>query len=141
MPVIDFNATMCKHCYKCVRNCDVKAIMVRDGRAIIMPNRCVVCGQCVRCCPQSAKVSSSELELVKSFMADGHRVIVSLSSSFMSLFPSVRPGQMKGALLEAGLFRREGCLRGRGTGDGGVHKAFKRGKDGEHHHLPLPQHQ
>ena len=48
MPVIDFNATMCKHCYKCVRNCDVKAIMVRDGRAIIMPNRCVVCGQCVR---------------------------------------------------------------------------------------------
>ena len=125
MPVIDFNATMCKHCYKCVRNCDVKAIMVRDGRAIIMPNRCVVCGQCVRCCPQSAKVSSSELELVKSFMADGHRVIVSLSSSFMSLFPSVR----------------EGCLRGRGAGDGGVHKAFKRGKDGEHHHLPLPQHQ
>ena len=102
MPVIDFNATMCKHCYKCVRNCDVKAIMVRDGRAIIMPNRCVVCGQCVRCCPQSAKVSSSELELVKSFMADGHRVIVSLSSSFMSLFPSVRPGQMKGALLEVG---------------------------------------
>ena len=102
MPVIDFNATMCKHCYKCVRNCDVKAIMVRDGRAIIMPNRCVVCGQCVRCCPQSAKVSSSELELVKSFMADGHRVIVSLSSSFMSLFPSVRPGQMKGALLELG---------------------------------------
>ena len=35
-------------------------------------------------------------------MADGHRVIVSLSSSFMSLFPSVRPGQMKGALLELG---------------------------------------
>lgn len=104
MPVIDFNATMCKHCYKCVRNCDVKAIMVRDGRAIIMPNRCVLCGQCLRCCPQSAKVSSSELQLVKDFLAAGDRVVISLSSSFMTLFSCDEPGRMKGALLKLGCF-------------------------------------
>ena len=39
MPIIDFKATMCKHCYKCVRGCEVKSIMIRDGHAYIMPNR------------------------------------------------------------------------------------------------------
>ena len=32
MAIIDFKATKCRHCYKCVRNCEVKAIMVKDGR-------------------------------------------------------------------------------------------------------------
>ena len=41
--IIDFKATKCRHCYKCVRNCEVKAIMVKDGRAEIMPENCVLC--------------------------------------------------------------------------------------------------
>ena len=28
MEIIDFKATKCKHCYKCVRYCEVKAIDV-----------------------------------------------------------------------------------------------------------------
>lgn len=32
MAIIDFKATKCRHCYKCVRNCEVKAIMVKDGQ-------------------------------------------------------------------------------------------------------------
>ncbi len=39
MGIIDFKATKCKHCYKCVRNCEVKAIMVKDGRAEIMEDK------------------------------------------------------------------------------------------------------
>ena len=42
MAIIDFKATKCRHCYKCVRNCEVKAIMVKDGRAEIMPDNCVL---------------------------------------------------------------------------------------------------
>ena len=53
MPIIDFKATMCKHCYKCVRGCEVKSIMIRDGHAYIMPNRCILCGQCLLNSPQS----------------------------------------------------------------------------------------
>ena len=52
--IIDFKATKCRHCYKCVRNCEVKAIMVKDGRAEIMPENCVLCGRCLQICPQSA---------------------------------------------------------------------------------------
>ena len=30
MQVIDFKDAKCRHCYKCVRHCAVKAICVRD---------------------------------------------------------------------------------------------------------------
>ena len=36
MRIIDFNSTKCRHCYKCVRNCEIKAISVLGGRAEIM---------------------------------------------------------------------------------------------------------
>ena len=55
MAIIDFKATKCKHCYKCVRNCEVKAIMIKDERAEIMPDKCILCGKCMQVCPQSAK--------------------------------------------------------------------------------------
>jgi len=60
MAIIDFKATKCKHCYKCVRNCEVKAIMIKDGRAEIMPEKCILCGTCLQICPQSAKKLVSE---------------------------------------------------------------------------------
>ena len=31
MKVIDFHDANCKHCYKCVRNCRVKAISVKNN--------------------------------------------------------------------------------------------------------------
>ena len=65
MAIIDFKATKCRHCYKCVRNCEVKAIMVKDGRAEIMPDNCILCGRCLQICPQSAKTLISDLGLVK----------------------------------------------------------------------------
>ena len=71
MPIIDFKAAMCKHCYKCVRGCEVKSIMIRDGHAYIMPNRCILCGQCLLICPQSAKKVPSELTRVKKFIESG----------------------------------------------------------------------
>ena len=46
MEIIDFKATKCKHCYKCVRYCGVKAIQVKDERAVIMPDKCILCGHC-----------------------------------------------------------------------------------------------
>lgn len=75
MPIIDFKATMCKHCYKCVRGCEVKSIMIRDGHAYIMPNRCILCGQCLLNCPQSAKRVPSELSKVKKLIGAAHRLL------------------------------------------------------------------
>lgn len=102
MPIIDFKAAMCKHCYKCVRSCEVKSIMIRDGHAYIMPNRCILCGQCLVNCPQSAKKVQSELGKVKEFIASGVPVIASLSSAYIGVLPYRERGQVKAALKKLG---------------------------------------
>ena len=102
MPIIDFKATMCKHCYKCVRGCEVKSIMIRDGRAYIMPNRCILCGQCLLNCPQSAKTVQSGLEKVRDMIAQGQKVIASISSSYIGVLPFRERGQVKTALKKLG---------------------------------------
>ena len=102
MPIIDFKAAMCKHCYKCVRGCEVKSIMIRNGHAYIMPNRCILCGQCLLNCPQSAKRVSGGLSKVKEFLKGGAPVVLSLSSAYIGLFPYKSRGQVKAALKKLG---------------------------------------
>ena len=100
--IIDFKATKCRHCYKCVRNCEVKAIMVKNGRAEIMPENCVLCGRCLQICPQSAKTLISDLGKVRSFLARGEKVVISLAPAYMGLLKYHTIGQVRSALLKLG---------------------------------------
>ena len=100
--IIDFKATKCKHCYKCIRNCDVKAIMIKDQRAVIMPDKCVLCGHCLQICPQSAKTLVSDLEIVKGYIRDGIPTVISLAPSYMGLLKYKTIGQVRAALLQLG---------------------------------------
>ena len=50
MKVIDFKDAKCRHCYKCVRYCEVKAISVQNEQAHIMEDHCIHCGQCLEVC-------------------------------------------------------------------------------------------
>lgn len=102
MAIIDFKATKCRHCYKCVRYCEVKAIMVKDGRAEIMPDNCILCGRCLQICPQSAKTLVSDLSIVKHMIATGQRVILSIAPSYMGLLKYHTIGQVRAALLQLG---------------------------------------
>jgi iron only hydrogenase large subunit-like protein/uncharacterized Fe-S cluster-containing protein len=102
MAIIDFKATKCRHCYKCVRNCEVKAIMVKDGRAEIMPDNCILCGRCLQICPQSAKTLISDLGLVKGMLARGEKVVVSIAPSYMGLLKYHTIGQVRAALMRLG---------------------------------------
>lgn len=102
MAIIDFKATKCRHCYKCVRNCEVKAIMVKGGRAEILPDNCILCGRCLQICPQSAKTLVSDLDKVKAMIAGGEQVIVSLAPSYMGLLQYHSIGQVRSALLQLG---------------------------------------
>ena len=102
MEIIDFKATKCKHCYKCVRYCGVKAIQVKDERAVIMPDKCILCGHCLKICPQSAKTLKSDLNMVRGFLREGMRVVVSIAPSYMGLLKYKTIGQVRGALLRLG---------------------------------------
>ena len=67
----------CENCYKCIRNCPVKAIQFANQQAKIIDDDCIYCGQCYTHCPQDAKVVESDLDFVKTWLQDDQKVIVS----------------------------------------------------------------
>lgn len=114
MGIIDFKATKCKHCYKCVRNCEVKAIMIKDERAEIMEDKCILCGHCLQICPQSAKTLTSDLDIVKGYIRQGIPTVVSIAPSYMGLLKYKTLGQVNSAL------RKLGFLDVRETSEGAI---------------------
>ena len=102
MQIIHFNSTRCRHCYKCVRNCEIKAISVSGGRALIMEDHCVLCGRCLAVCPQEAKTLSSELLQVRAMIQRGEQVVAQLAPSFVGLLDFREIGQVRSALRKLG---------------------------------------
>ena len=94
--------TVCQDCYKCVRECPVKAIRVEDERAFIVPERCVACGRCVRICPSGAKLLRNDVGRVRFLLASGKKVYVSLAPSWVAVYPEWSAGQLVAALRRLG---------------------------------------
>ncbi len=86
MSVIQLNEGSCVNCYKCIRECPIKAIEFKDGRANIIEDECVLCGTCVLTCPQGAKVVKNEVPSVKQLIADGRKVYITLAPSWVGWF-------------------------------------------------------
>ena len=83
---LEFKNSMCKDCYKCLRNCPVKAIKVVNHQAKIIEERCILCGKCTNVCPQNAKSVHSEIEQITELLANNKEVIASIAPSFVSSF-------------------------------------------------------
>ncbi|MCD8046323.1 MAG: PAS domain-containing protein [Clostridiales bacterium] len=102
MNVINFQDANCAHCYKCLRNCDVKAIRIKNGQAQIVRDLCIYCGHCMEICPQQAKTFDSDLDYVKHMLKHGEKLVVSLDSSYSGLIQSNCPGKVVDALYQLG---------------------------------------
>lgn len=102
MQVIDFKNAKCRHCYKCVRHCAVKAISVRDEQARIMVDHCINCGRCLEICPQNAKTFASDMDRVKGFLRQGYQTVISIAPSYAGVLDFDCPGQVVDALLRLG---------------------------------------
>ncbi len=94
----------CKNCYKCIRNCPVKAIRFSGNQAHIIGNECILCGRCFVVCPQNAKQVVDETEKVKVFIQSGDPVIVSLAPSFIANYDGVGIESMREALKKLGFY-------------------------------------
>jgi len=102
-PIYTEKAT-CQDCYKCVRQCTVKAIRVENGRAAVVKDLCVLCGHCVEVCPVGAKKVRSDLGRAQKLIASGKRVIASLAPSFASEFLGIDLERMTAALTRLGFW-------------------------------------
>ncbi len=104
---LEFKNAKCKDCYKCLRECPVKAIEVKNHQARIIENRCILCGHCTLICPQNAKIVHSSLHEVKEILNSGAKVIASVAPSFISSFGLKDFNVFKIALAKMGFFDAE----------------------------------
>ncbi len=76
----------CHDCYKCIRECPVKAIKIEDGHASVIPERCIACGNCVKACPSNAKRVRNDIDKAKNLILAQKDVYVSLAPSWRASF-------------------------------------------------------
>lgn len=76
----------CHDCYRCVRECHVKAIKIKDGHASVLSEKCINCGECVKSCPSNAKRIRYDINRVKAIMSSGKKVYVSLAPTWVGVF-------------------------------------------------------
>ena len=101
-PYLVFKDAKCKDCFKCLRECPVKAIRYENHQAKIIEQRCILCGRCTLVCPQNAKQVHSELDDVLALLSSGRKVVASLAPSFVSSFDTQDLDVMKEALFALG---------------------------------------
>jgi iron only hydrogenase large subunit-like protein len=96
--------TQCQDCYKCIRECPVKAIRVENGYAMVVSGLCVLCGHCVTVCPAGAKRVRDDRARAKQLLSLRERVILSLAPSFTAEFPGISPATIVNALKRLGFY-------------------------------------
>ena len=101
MSIINFSKEKCRNCYKCIRNCPVKAIKLKDKHAQIIQSMCIGCGICIATCPHNAKQIHSDVETIKKWLKT-ETVILSLSAVFPTVYYLDHPRQYLGILRELG---------------------------------------
>ncbi|ULQ60384.1 4Fe-4S dicluster domain-containing protein [Brucepastera parasyntrophica] len=95
----------CKGCTVCVTTCPAEAIRVRNGKALIISERCIDCGECIRRCRNHAKQARSDS--FRDFMNSGRSkydwTIVLPAPSLYGQFPEKYSiGDIHQALLMLG---------------------------------------
>ncbi len=93
----------CQDCYKCIRECPVKAIKIENNSAWVESERCIYCGHCVEVCPPQAKRVRDDVHRAKMLVKFHRDVYVSIAPSFRSEFPGVDPAKLIGALKKMGV--------------------------------------
>lgn len=94
--------TECQDCYKCVRECPVKAIRVVDGSAQVIPEACILCGRCTQVCPVGAKRIRDDLQDAIQLLVDKKEVYVSLAPTFRTEFSGMDTSRLISAIKKLG---------------------------------------
>ena len=92
----------CQDCYKCIRECPVKAIRMENNKASIIEERCIYCGHCTQVCPTGAKKVRDGLTRAKMTLQQNKRVFLSLAPSYVSEFGDIPSETLVAAIKKLG---------------------------------------
>ena len=57
---VTLDKTKCHGCTNCISHCPTEAIRVREGKAKIIKERCIDCGECIKVCQSHAKIVAAD---------------------------------------------------------------------------------
>ena len=100
----------CRNCLRCVRVCPTKAMSYINHQPTIIEEECILCGECYKVCHHSAKKIISNLNIVKEWLAQGEKVIVSVAPSFVTVWPNFK--WLKKQLIDKGFYDVEETING-----------------------------
>ena len=104
MNVIRLDEVNCRDCYKCIRNCLLKAIRYSDGHAQIIREDCIDCGECVVTCPRHSQQSWPDVKEILRQIRSGRQVVASVAPSFIADFDVGSIEDLREALFQLGFF-------------------------------------
>lgn len=88
----------CGNCYRCARECVVKAVSRTEEGAAIDPERCVECGACLAWCHDGAVRLRDDVFLARRFIKSYTIKVASLSPQWVTEFPGIDADRMVEAL-------------------------------------------
>ena len=101
--VIHLSEVNCRDCYKCIRNCLIKAIRYSDGHAEIIDDECIQCGECIVACPRHGQNEDrGEVERIRRQIRAGRRVVASVAPSFIADFDVGSIEDLREGLIQLG---------------------------------------
>lgn len=109
---LEFKRVQCKDCFRCLRECPVKAISFADAHAQVIDDRCILCGRCMHVCPQNAKIVHGDFDRVQMMLRSGKKVIASVAPSFVSCLGLSSFEPLRNALIKMGFKDAEETARG-----------------------------
>ncbi|CDF57373.1 [Fe-Fe] hydrogenase large subunit C-terminal domain-containing protein [Thermobrachium celere] len=90
----------CIGCTKCLMNCPVEAIRVKNGKAVIYNEKCIDCGECIKVCPYGAHVAiRNSLEDITRYKK---KIVIPSVTLYSQFGKQVEPAAINEALLKLG---------------------------------------
>ena len=99
---VEVNNRKCRRCFYCVQLCPAKAIKLEKESIRIIPDRCILCGNCITGCPHRAMTYQSDASVVRDLIKENENVVACIDPAFPAVLDNVTPWGFSYALKALG---------------------------------------
>ena len=79
----------CSNCYRCVRECGVKAISITPERVLIDYGKCIGCGACISMCKPGVVKLRNDIHIARTLIKKNEVKIASVSPQWVTEFEGI----------------------------------------------------